>query len=389
VKEFENIYPVSGVSYFEQFEDCIKNLLEFINLNKINLKVIKISCFLNVETEELFWEFYKISIARFSTIFKEVLPVISIIPQAPIPFNCTLEICYLSIKNEIFSIYNQKYGDINYLKIIYEDREEIIISLTTPKEIQTNSLKEKSEEIFYKLESIINLEDFKISDIVRQWNFIGKITDFEISDSENIEDYKRFQNYQIFNNERAIFYSKNQWQNGYPAATGIGLDLDLLIIELILIKPIEGLQIIKLDNPNQIPAHNYSEEVLKGDVINKIEKKSCPKFERGKLLRLKNQHEIYISGTASIIGEKSFFENDIVNQTKLSIANINNVLNQPEIKKENKFQNIRVYIKDISEYPTISEICNYQYKNLNIIYLKADICRTELLVEIECYLNSD
>ena len=49
-------------------------------------------------------------------------------------------------------------------------------------------------------------------DIVRQWNYLERITDITHGN----------QCYQDFNDVRTLFYASSAWESGYPAATGIG-----------------------------------------------------------------------------------------------------------------------------------------------------------------------
>ena len=67
----------------------------------------------------------------------------------------------------------------------------------------------------FRLLGMLRREGFPLNSIIRQWNYIERITAFDGQD----------QHYQAFNNARSGFYSKTEWTNGYPAATGIGANL--------------------------------------------------------------------------------------------------------------------------------------------------------------------
>jgi hypothetical protein len=230
------------------------------------------------------------------------------------------------------------------------------------------------------------LKRFRISaeNIVRQWNYIE---DIYFHDNMN-------QNYQDFNELRAKYYSSEKWKYGYPAATGIGTATGCVGISLIAVKNSEGAGIISLMNPNQKDAHSYSGKVL----IGWNEDKSTPKFERGKVVINSKNMDIYVSGTASIIGEETIGDNSIALQTKTTINNIfkligiDNLENQiPQqfhsrfnnIDLQKSFSNVRVYVKNDSDIESAEIICRESFGNVPMIFLRADICRANLLVEIE------
>ena len=49
---------------------------------------------------------------------------------------------------------------------------------------------------------------------------------------------------------------------------------------------------------------------------------------------------------------------------------------------------VRVYIKNLADFPVVKEICAQFYGDVPILYIEADICRDDLLVEIEAEMIS-
>ncbi len=64
-------------------------------------------------------------------------------------------------------------------------------------------------------------ENYPVNSIIRQWNILN-VTDFEGEESE----------LSSFNNARGDFYGRVNWDNGYPAATGIGTNLGGILVDL-------------------------------------------------------------------------------------------------------------------------------------------------------------
>ncbi len=258
---------------------------------------------------------------------------------------------------------------------------------------ETNFVNSKNEEFiasskkaFKNLAQILMNEGMNFTDVVRQWNYIGAIL-FR----SNHKDIGEVQNYQLFNDIRQDYYAANKWDNGYPAATGIGMDFGGVAVGIVAAKKITGaLQTFPVDNPLQIAAHAYSQKMLIGEA----EQKMTPKFERAKSLFSKNDNSsmTFVSGTAAIRGEESL-GNDPAEQTVLTMENIVHLISEENIRNFTKrtvnytdISGWRIYVKSIAEYNVIKEAFNsFPVSNKeNAIFVIADVCRDELLVEIEC-----
>ena len=225
-------------------------------------------------------------------------------------------------------------------------------------------IEQQSVESFRLLGEVLGKEGFLWNMIVRQWNYIEKITAFDGAD----------QHYQAFNNVRSDFYGKAEWSNGYPAATGIGANLGGILID------VDAVQFISpdvfsspIDNRLQVAAHAYSERVL----ATSKEKKTTPKFERAKSISFQDRKLIYISGTAAIRGEESLVDVGLERQLRITMENIAELIGDASLKV------LRVYLKNKSDYEEAMQLMESYDLNIPISYMWADVCRDELLVEIE------
>lgn len=97
-----------------------------------------------------------------------------------------------------------------------------------------------------------------------------------------------------------------------------------------------------------------------------------------------------MSGTHAIRGEESLLEVGIEKQTQATIENIDYLISEENIRRQGilffgssyRLKSCRVYLKDISlgKCPSVVEKL---YSDVESIYLLADVCRDELLIEIE------
>lgn len=225
-------------------------------------------------------------------------------------------------------------------------------------------IEQQSKEIFHMVMELMRKEGFPINSIIRQWNYIEQITKF---DGEN-------QHYQMFNNARSEFYSKTTWENGYPAATGIGANLGGVLVDLdAVVFSNPDSYATPIDNKLQVAAHAYSEGVL----ANANCKKTTPKFERAKSMTFGDKKVVYISGTAAIRGEESLIGVGLEQQLHITMENIDQLIGEAKLKM------LRVYLKDKSFFEEAERLLNAYHLNIPISYMWADVCRDELLIEIE------
>jgi enamine deaminase RidA (YjgF/YER057c/UK114 family) len=231
-------------------------------------------------------------------------------------------------------------------------------------DVINQSIEQQANEVFGKIDAITTREGFPINSIIRQWNYIEKITCYQ---GEN-------QNYQSFNNARSRFYAKTTWINGYPAATGIGANLGGMLIDLdAVIFKSPHVYATPIDNKLQVAAHVYSEKVLE----RAQKQQTTPKFERAKSIIFGDRRLVYISGTAAIRGEESLKGVGLEQQLHITMENI------AQLTGNAKPVMLRVYLKNKGDYPLSERLMSEYNLPIPISYMCADICRDELLIEIE------
>jgi len=86
---------------------------------------------------------------------------------------------------------------------------------------------------------------------------------------------------------------------------------------------------------------------------------------------------VYISGTAAIRGEESLVGVGLGRQLHITMENIGQLIGKAKLKM------LRVYLKEKSFYEEARELLEGYGLNIPISYMWADVCRDELLIEIE------
>jgi enamine deaminase RidA (YjgF/YER057c/UK114 family) len=337
--------------------------------------ILSVVLFINSES----YEDYIKKVKHINEIFQIITKInfnFVIIPQNPIDkFEAIVEIEVLSndvnfrkkiIYTEILQIFELTIDDVEYIySTINFENYDLILKLNY-------------DELYRQICFYHN--DVYGHRILRMWNYVGNILKL------NKYDSSLFQNYQLLNNIRYKNFKHNHIEN-FPSSTGIGMNLGGLITKTISIKENEKVKISSISNSLQKNAFEYGEEVLVGQGI-----KYPPLFERALLVQINKDMQLFISGTASIIGQKSIGIGDIKTQTITTLSNINSLIKHANTfiidQKPFDFKEFIVYIKNIEDYQIVKEIVETKVKNIPIIYTQADICRDELLVEMECYCES-
>ena len=290
-------------------------------------------------------------------------PLISYIAQETATRELVAEVTFLTDSSATIERHR------NFTLLKNGECAELITGGIIPDDMSASTY-EQASSIFKGIEKMLQTNGFKPSDIYRQWNYIQGIT--MLNDGS--------QNYQEFNDARSIFYNKCEWSNGYPAATGIGADAGGVVVEVNAIKSHD--KSLPIDNPLQIAAHNYSQDVLDGKAIDILKEKSTPKFERARLLG----NTIFISGTAAIKGEQSINSHNAVEQTAETMEIMDRLVSKENIPTENNgvhYDLLRIYVKRKNDIEAVKDFMDTHYPDVAKHYLVADVCRPELLVEIE------
>lgn len=356
----------------EDFQKALLSLTESWSLAK---PIIRINIFAAIFNNEDYVRKYNILKDHLFRVYPSSVPTFSLIAQAPLASNLVAEVQYFD--GEPNELRYDLCANIPYVVHENEQVKSLYISGVQSDVIRV-SFRQQSVDVFDTIAAVFEKEGFEVCDIVRQWNYLERIVDFE----------NEYQHYQAFNDARTAFYATGKWNEGYPAATGIGMQSGGVIVDIDAIRySKDALSIVPIDNQLQIAAHEYSKRLL----ISEVENKTTPKFERAKAVDFADDGGvIYISGTAAIRGEESLHNATLKEQLVTTVENIEYLIGDENLNHAGMsqvcartYKLLRVYLKHDKFVNEAKELLQRMFPSLPMSFLLADVCRDELLIEIE------
>lgn len=220
------------------------------------------------------------------------------------------------------------------------------------------SVAEQSQVLYLNLLNAAAEVGFK--HMLRTWNYIPNINQGE---GDN-EVYRQFSlgRYQTFG-------QLNLQKNDYSAASALGHHSDQLVVYVLFSKQAGQ----HFENPQQTSAYQYPKNYGP----------TSPSFARATYC--KQSKLLFISGTASIVGHETQHKGDVQKQLIQSIENIERLTLSVSTATKQSYQPVffKAYIRNIEDAPMVTKVIKQRWPEVNGLFLNADICREDLLVEIE------
>ncbi|MGH8726701.1 MAG: hypothetical protein ACREV9_00765 [Burkholderiales bacterium] len=210
------------------------------------------------------------------------------------------------------------------------------------------------------------LSELDYPHLLRIWNFFPGINE----DDMRLERYKRF----CVGRHRAFSEKGSEFTRDLPAASAVGAKAGNLVIVFLAGKA-RGLP---QENPRQVAAYRYPREYSP----------KSPAFARAMLATIGGETQLYISGTASIVGHETAHVNDVEGQLVETLTNVDSLIAATAERHALAMDRLnltllKVYLRRAQDYPLVRDKLENVFGSFPILYLQADICRGDLLLEIE------
>ncbi|MES2013477.1 MAG: hypothetical protein V4445_06990 [Pseudomonadota bacterium] len=256
--------------------------------------------------------------------------------------------------------------------IQYRSNDDYLFGLITldesailPHDSAIAPLQQAAESAYRQIFALMDTQGYPY--MYRFWNYMADINGV----SHGLERYRQFN----VGRKNAFLACGREVAEQLPAACALGLVDGALTIAFLV-----GRQApVAIENPRQVSAYEYPAEYGP----------RTPSFSRATLLCAEQDALLFISGTASIVGHQTLHPQDVLAQTRETIANLeaviaeaNRVLGQHNFNLQRMF--FRVYLRHAADLAVVQNAMQHHIGGkLNVVFVQADICRQELLLEIE------
>ncbi|MBT2321094.1 hypothetical protein J7E62_01815 [Variovorax paradoxus] len=209
--------------------------------------------------------------------------------------------------------------------------------------------------------------------LLRVWNYLPQIN----GDGGGLERYRQFN----LGRQQAFFDAGQAAFEGAPAACALGIHQGALCIRFLAGR----MAPLPIENPRQVSAYRYPETYGP----------RSPTFSRAALAEIGGGDvALFISGTASIVGHETVHLGDVRAQTQETLRNLGAVIAAANERATTRFDLAAldgvVYVRHVADAPIVRRVLeetlgSRAHTVSHAVYLEADICRQDLLVEIEAH----
>jgi chorismate lyase / 3-hydroxybenzoate synthase len=203
--------------------------------------------------------------------------------------------------------------------------------------------------------------------LVRCWNYLPRINECE----DGLERYRQFNigRKGAFDDAHRVCLTKA------PSACALGTPRGKLIVDFLA----SNVEPQAIENPRQVSAYHYPSQYGP----------RSPTFSRATLLALPRTQALFISGTASILGHQSVHVGDVAAQTAETLRNLDAIVEQANLRaQDGRFSTrslcMKVFLRHAADRDTVAAVLRESLGDrVDATWMQADICRADLLVEIE------
>ncbi len=371
---FASAVPRGGGDFEQQTHDALKTIEDVIDEEGTRGSIVKQAVFLrDIEQTEacraIIKEFYG-----------SELPATSYIPQSPCN-NKLVSIEALGVGRGADGVEIRRLSE-RMVVTSHDEMEWVHLANITPR-TEAATVYPRALDVFEQMAAGLAAHGYSFNQVIRTWLYLGDIVGPEADT----------QRYKELNRARTDFFNSHRfggdllpkgWQNPvYPASTGIGSDgRDFMASCVALATTRSDVKLIPLENPMQVSAFDYGQRYSP----------KSPKFARAMVVAAGDAATTLVSGTASITDSETQHIGNAAAQTGQTLDNIEALIGEANFRQHGMpglgatledLALVRVYIKRQDDYLRTRAVCQERLGDVPTVYAVADVCRPELLVEIE------
>lgn len=218
-----------------------------------------------------------------------------------------------------------------------------------------------TRDLYERLFSVIG--NAGCPNLIRLYNYIPDITRVEAGE----ERYRHFNA-----GRKTAFTAAGINPRSAPAASALGTSGSKLQVYFLA----SSTASLRVENPRQVSAYHYPERYGAAPPIFARATIAGPETEQPVLL---------VSGTASIVSHESLHSGDVAAQTDEVMRNLDAIFNECRALgfEMHEVHQLKIYVRRGIDHAPVAERLETMAGPDRMVWLEADICRPELLVEVE------
>jgi chorismate lyase/3-hydroxybenzoate synthase len=261
-------------------------------------------------------------------------------------------------------------GEARHGRLRYRYCDDLLFgSLTVAEQAgvdEADALLHATQSAYQEIFAVLNETEHR--HLIRIWNYLPDIN----RKTGGVERYRHFNSAR----QMAFRNSGRATTGAVPAACALGSPAGspISIYFLAARRPPK-----MIENPRQTSAYHYPPKFGR----------HRPIFSRACVWGEPASSKLFVSGTASIVGHETIHRGDVIAQTRETMVNIGALLDEANrVVASARFSvaqlKLKVYVRRPADLPAIKATLSQTLSPAtHILYLQADVCREDLLVEIE------
>ena len=261
-------------------------------------------------------------------------------------------------------------GEARHSRVLYRYCDDLLFgSLTVAEQAgvdEADALLHAAQAAYQEIFAVLNETEHR--HLIRIWNYLPDIN----RETGGVERYRHFNSAR----QMAFRNSGRATTGAVPAACALGSPAGspISIYFLAARRPPK-----MIENPRQTSAYHYPPKFGR----------HRPIFSRACVWGEPASSKLFVSGTASVVGHETIHRGDVIAQTRETMVNIGALLDEANrVVGSARFSvaelKLKVYVRRPADLPAIKATLSQTLSPAtHILYLQADVCREDLLVEIE------
>ena len=253
-------------------------------------------------------------------------------------------------------------GDLHYAM-----DGEILFGHLLIDEESAGDLASAARDGYTRILALIDRLDYR--HLVRLWNYFPRIN----AEAERLERYRAF-----CVGRYEAFEASGLEEHRLAAASAIGTHAPGVLLYFLAGRE-PG---VPIENPRQVSAYRYPKRYSP----------RRPLFSRAMLKRWNGSTHLYVSGTASVVGHRTYHVGNTIEQLGETARNIEAIVARARevqpvaLDSAAGLTQVKIYLRNAEDLFRVQpEVDRLFSPNLPRVYLHADICRADLLLEMDAF----